>query len=138
LTGASQALVLCESVCHRRAVNVLRFLAPLAALMLLAGCQTSSTIFTKLRVTNYRDEVISEWVARGPIFPIERGYRITAVERISGPPYSMLNTYPDGWRTTVVGPHIRLWRCSEPAWLAEFEGDHRLIGIELDSGQSGK
>ena len=62
-------------VCHRRAVNAFRFLAPLAVLTLLAGCQTTPT-YTRLRVTNFRDEVISEWVARGSIHPIERGYRI--------------------------------------------------------------
>lgn len=133
--GASRALVLRRVVCHRRAVTALRFLAPLAALTLLAGCQTT---YTRLRVTNFRNEVISEWVARGPIHPIERGYRITAVERISAPPYSTLTTYPDGWRTTVVGPHIRHWHCPEPYWLAENEGGERLLGIELDSGQSGK
>jgi hypothetical protein len=128
--------VLRGGVCHRRAVNALRLLAPLSALALLAGCETT---YTKLRVTNYRDEVISEWVARGPIWPIERGYRITAVERISGPPDATRTTYPDGWRTTVVGPHIRHWHCAEPDWLAGLERDGPPpAGLDLESGQSGK
>lgn len=101
-------------------VNFFRLLPLLAAALLLTGCANS---FTRFRVSNYRDEIIAEWVARGRVQPIERGYRITAVERISGPPYRTLTRYPDGWRTNVVGPHIWRWRCPKPLWLAELEGD---------------
>ncbi len=101
-------------------MNLPRLLLLPALLTLLAGCQNS---FTKFEVTNHRDQFIAEWVARGSVIPIERGYRITAIERRSGPPYSTLTRYPDGWRTTVVGPHIRRWSCPKPAWLAEREGD---------------
>ena len=71
----------------------------------------------------YRDELVAEWIARGYVVPLERGYGITAVERRSAPPYSMVNRYPDGWRTTVVGPNIHHWHCPKPQWLAEYEGD---------------
>ena len=91
----------------------------LAALLLTAGC--ASHRYTRLRVTNHRGEVIAEWVARGAIHRSDRGYRITAVERESGEPYPLLSKYPDGWRTTVVGPHILRWRCGEPYWLYEIE-----------------
>jgi len=91
-----------------------------AATLLFCGCQST---FTRFRVTNYRDELVSEWISRGFVMPLERGYGITAVERISGPPYSVVSRYPDGWPTVVVGPHIQHWHCSRPQWLAEYEGD---------------
>ena len=101
-------------------MNLFRFAGPLAALTLLAGCQSN---YTRLRVTNPRGERIADWVAIGPIVPVDNGYRITAVERISGPPYPILTRYPDGWRTTAVGPNIRHWRCPAPDWLREIDLD---------------
>ena len=97
-----------------------RVLPLLAAALLFAGCANS---FTRLRVSNHRDEIIAEWIARGYVQRIERGFRITAVERFSGPPYRTLSRYPDGWKTNVVGPHIWKWGCPKPLWLAELEGD---------------
>ncbi len=112
-------------------MNPLRFLPLLAALLFLTGCQTSqtSTKFTKLRATNHRGELIAEWIARGRVRATENGYRITAVERLSAPPYPTLTTYPDGWRTNVVGPHIVRWRCPKPLWLAELDEDPELLTV---------
>jgi len=112
----------------------------LAALPLLTGCETyytqlwattprgaqvasSATFYTRLRITNPRGELIADWVARGPVWHVEAGYRITAVERTEGCPYPHTARYPDGWSTTVVGPNIRRWRCAKPAWLAEESGN---------------
>jgi len=97
-----------------------RFAWPLAVLMLSACCHST---YTRLRVTNPRGELIADWVAVGPIYPVGRGYRIIAVERISGPPHPILTRYPDGWRTTAVGPNIRHWRCPAPDWLQEIDDD---------------
>lgn len=80
--------------------------------------------FTRIRASNERDELVAEWVARGRIVPLERGgFRITAVERITAPPYPTVTHYPDGWRTSVQGAHIWHWGCPKPKWLAELEGD---------------
>jgi hypothetical protein len=68
-------------------------------------------------VTNPRGELIAEWVARGYVYHNEVGYRITAVERMDAERFSKPARYPDGWRTTVVGPVIHHWRCAKPAWL---------------------
>ena len=87
-----------------------------------SGCARSEK-YTKLRVTDYRGATISEYTARGGIRPVEGGYRINAVERESGPPYRMLSKYPDGWKTTVLGPRISHWRAEKPDWLAEREAD---------------
>jgi hypothetical protein len=104
-----------------RAVPLPRLLPLLAAVVLFTGCQNS---FTRIRAINHRDEIIAEWTARGRIVPLGRGgYRIKAVERISGAPHETYTRYPDGWRTTVQGAHIWHWRCAKPAWLAELEGD---------------
>ncbi|WP_157447622.1 hypothetical protein [Chthoniobacter flavus] len=83
--------------------------------------------FTKLRVTNVRGELVAEWIARGYITPLERGYGIDAVERRTAPPFATVAHYPDGWRTTAVGPNIHHWRCPKPLWLAEYEGDAPVV-----------
>lgn len=98
-----------------------RLLLLLAALVLTSGC--ASHRYTKLRVTNHRGETISEWVARGSVQRSPQGYRITAVERLSGPPHPILSKYPDGWHTSVTGPHILHWRCGKPFWLYELENE---------------
>lgn len=70
--------------------------------------------------------------------PLERGYEITAVERRSAPPYSMVNYYPDGWKTVVVGPHIHHWHCPEPRWLAEYNGEVPALTHPLDKYYSSR
>ncbi len=96
-------------------------LAALAALVLVTGCETYSGHFTKLRVTDQQGDLIAEWVAKGYVLPVDKGYRITAVERLSAPPHAILSKYPEGWRTTVTGPHILRWQCGKPYWLYELE-----------------
>ncbi|MCE9610192.1 MAG: hypothetical protein K8R23_08275 [Chthoniobacter sp.] len=103
-------------------------LLPLLAALIFASCATWDFSghhgdYTKLRVTNHRGGVMSEWVARGKIKRTEAGYRITAVERRSAAPYAQLSKYPEGWRTTVTGPHIERWRCGQPYWLYEWESE---------------
>ena len=87
-----------------------------------SGCARSEK-FTKLRVTDYRGATLAEYTARGAIRPVEGGYRINAVERESGAPFRILSKYPDGWKTTVLGPRVSHWRGEKPAWLAEREAD---------------
>jgi len=118
-----------------RKVKLSSLLPIVAAALLLSGCQNS---FTKFRVTNYRDELVAEWIARGYVVPLERGYGITAVERTSGPPYSMATHYPDGWRTTVAGPHIWHWHCPKPRWLAEYDGDIPTPTPRMESKHAGR
>jgi len=96
------------------AVNLLRLTWLLLVLPLVGGCEST---YTELRVTNPRGELVSDWVARGFIWHIEEGWRITAVQRTDGPPYPKTTHYPDGWPTVVVGPYVHRWRCAKPAWL---------------------
>ena len=98
-------------------VKLPRIFLLLLAVLTLNGCAT----YTKLRVTDRRGGLIADWVARGHIHRTEFGYRVTAVERESGPPYPTLSKYPDGWRTTVTGPNIVHWRCAKPLWLYDRE-----------------
>jgi hypothetical protein len=100
-------------------VKSLRNLWPLLALPFLGGCETT---YTELRVTNPRGELIADWIARGPIWKIEEGWRVTAVQRTDGPPNRGTTYYPDGWRTTVVGPYVHHWHCEKPAWLDNDNG----------------
>src|SRR6187402_375647 len=94
-----------ETVCDAWPVKLLRLLALPLLLLLLPGCVG----YTKFRATNLRGEMLAEWTARGLFYPVSNGYRITAVERISGPPHSHVSHYPDGWRTMVTGAHIERW-----------------------------
>ncbi len=93
----------------------LLFLA--AALAFLPGCLG----YTKFRSTNLRGEMIAEWTSRGLFYPVSGGYRITAVERISGPPHMLESRYPNGLRTTVTGAHIERWHTNKPLWIYELE-----------------
>jgi hypothetical protein len=101
-------------------VKLTRALSFLALVALLPGC-AGSTGYTKFRSSNLRGEMLAEWTARGFYYRTTSGYRITAVERISGPPYPHLSRYPHGWPTTVTGPNIEKWRTARPAWLDEEE-----------------
>lgn len=100
-------------------------LASLLILFAAAACETPRghvpATYTKIREMNYRGELIAEWVVKGPIWPVEVGYRIKAVERLSAPPHPILTKYPEGWKTTITGPRIERWEVGEPLWLYEYE-----------------
>lgn len=109
-----------------------RILILLLAAVLLPACTSSS--YTRFRSANLRGETIAEWTARGPYYPVSTGYRITAIERVSGPPYSHKSRYPHGWKTTVTGPAIEKWRTAKPAWLDEETVVEETVVVE----ESGK
>ncbi|MGB8167543.1 MAG: hypothetical protein WCF18_08625 [Chthoniobacteraceae bacterium] len=94
-----------------------RLLFLLAAAAFLPGCIG----YTKFRATNLRGEMIAEWTGRGLFYPVSGGYRITAVERISGPPNMHESHYPNGMRTMVTGAHIERWHTHKPLWMYELE-----------------
>ncbi len=98
--------------------HAVKFL-PLLAFILLTGCQT----YTKLSVTDYHGDRVSDWIAEGSVEKAEQGYAINAVERRSGPPDEVVNRYPNGWRTTVVGSNIIKQRVDKPQWLVELDAE---------------
>ena len=68
-------------------MKFLRFFLPLCAVA-LGACQSmpySTGIYTKFRVTNYRGDLVADWIAEGPYHAVGDGYEIKAVERTSGP-----------------------------------------------------
>ncbi len=87
--------------------------------LILTGCQTT---YTRLSVTNYRGERIADWIAEGHVEKIGPVYKIKAVERTSGPPYSQSTHYPNGWTTFVTGPNIIHYQTGKPFWLYEMDG----------------
>jgi len=99
-------------------------LLSLFAVLAMSGCQTPrrQAEYTKFQVTNYRNELVATWIAEGPTRRVGDGFKIRAVERTSGPPYPENTRYPNGWKTTVAGPHIVYWRCGKPLWLYEMDG----------------
>jgi hypothetical protein len=110
---------------HRPAV---KFLLLPACACLLAACETlpvsSAPIqYTHFRVTNNRGELVADWIAEGPYrnAPPPGGYLVKAVERLSGPPLAQVSRFPNGWSTTVVGPHIIHWPCDKPVWLDRID-----------------
>lgn len=100
---------------------------PLLAFVLLAGCQTysGSPSYTKFTVTDHQGDRIADWVAEGCVKKVEQGYAIKAVERHSGPPNEVVNKYPNGWHTTVVGPNIVRQPVDKPQWLAELDAEKK-------------
>ncbi len=99
-------------------MKLTRALSLLALLVLLPAC-AGYTGYTKFLSTNLRGEPLAEWTAVGPYYRTSVGYRINAVERISGPPLPHESRFPLGWKTTVTGPNIEKWRTVKPAWLDE-------------------
>lgn len=77
--------------------------------------------YTKFRSTNPRGEMIAEWTSRGFFYPVSGGYKITAVERISGPPLMHVSRYPHGVPVLVTGQHITRWHTHRPLWMYELE-----------------
>jgi hypothetical protein len=102
--------------------RAVKFLPFLAAVVLLAGCQTP---YTKFTVTDFQGKRIATWVAEGHYSHIElgSGYRIRAVERVSGEPNPVISRYPNGWKTIVTGPNIIREEIAKPEWLQELDGD---------------
>lgn len=98
-------------------MNLSRTFLLAGALAFLPGCLG----YTKFRATNPRGEMIAEWTARGFFYPVSGGYRITAVERISGPPVMLESHYPHGRRVTVTGHNIERWHTDKPLWMREAE-----------------
>jgi hypothetical protein len=91
---------------------------PLFALLALAGCQTP---YTRLTVTNFDGERVSDWVAEGPVRRTEQGYAVRAVERTVEGAHPVTRRFPNGWRTTVVGANIIRERIDKPAWLVAVD-----------------
>ncbi len=100
--------------------HTVKFL-PLLALAFLTGCQT----YTKLSVTDHQGDRIADWIAEGSVKKVDQGYAIKAVERHSGPPNEVVNKYPNGWRTTVVGPNIVRQSVDKPAWLFDLDAKEK-------------
>jgi hypothetical protein len=98
----------------------------LLALVFLTGCQTT---YTRLSVSDYTGEHIATWVAEGPVREHELGYRIRAVERISGGNSPVTSRYPNGFSAVVVGPNIVRERIPKPLWIVELDAD--VTPIEL-------
>ena len=106
--------------------HAVKFL-PLLAFAFLTGCQTysGSQTYTKLSVSNHQGDHISEWIAEGYVSKTEHGYSIKAIERHSGAPNKVVNRYPNGWRTTVIGPNIVRQPVDKPAWLVELDAEKK-------------
>ncbi len=100
--------------------HVVKFL-PLLALAFLTGCQT----YTKLSVTDRQGDRTADWIAEGYVKKVEQGFAIKAVERRSGPPNEVVNRYPNGWNTIVVGANIIKQSVDKPEWLIQLDAEKK-------------
>jgi hypothetical protein len=91
---------------------------PLFALLALTGCQTT---YTRLTVTNFDGERVSEWVAEGPVRRVDQGYAVRAVERRVEGAHPVVRRFPNGWRTMVVGANILREEIDKPDWLVALD-----------------
>ena len=105
---------------HPASFRAVKFL-PLLAFAFLTGCQT----YTKLTVTDYHGDCVADWIAEGSVRKVEQGYAIKAVERRSSLPNEVVNKYPNGWHTTVVGPNIVRQSVDKPVWLVELDAEKK-------------
>ena len=113
-------------------------LVPLFALLALTGCQTT---YTRLSVTDFDGQPVSEFVAEGWVRRLDNGYAIRAVERRVEGPFPVTRRFPNGWRTTVVGANILMEEVEKPAWLAELDhltgNDRRqFVGLQSAYGRA--
>lgn len=106
--------------------HTVKFL-PLLAFSFLSGCQTysGSQTYTKFTVSNHQGDRVAEWIAEGHVSKIEHGYAIKAIERHSGSTNEVVNRYPNGWRTMVVGPNIVRQPVDKPQWLVELDAEKK-------------
>jgi hypothetical protein len=105
----------------------------LLALLVLAGCQTT---YTRLTVTNFDGELVSEWVAEGPVRKTEQGYAVRAVERSVEGAHPVTRRFPNGWRTTVVGANILREEVDKPEWLAALDAGGTYLSQETTEGST--
>lgn len=102
----------------------------LFALTLLPGCAVSYTnnlftrnrVYRKVRITDPQGVLLADWIAEGRVRKKGEGFRFKAVQRLSGPPYSVLSKYPQGRNVYVDGPNIVVMPCGKPVWLYELDG----------------
>lgn len=97
---------------------------------LLAGCEIFPSSdrrpwfpprYYLVQVTNYRGELIANWVAHGFVRRSETGYQFRAVERFAVGPFPQRMKYPEGHMVEVTGPNIVITRCAQPEWLYDRE-----------------
>ena len=109
----------------------MKFLRPLVvvlAVLLFAGCVTPlgrSKVrhhYRKVTVTDYRGNLVAEWIAEGKVLRRGAGYRFVAVQRITAPPFVTNSHFPQGRKMLIDGPHITVAPCGKPEWLYEIDG----------------
>ena len=105
----------------------------LTMLLSLSGCQTT---YTRLTVTNYDGEPVSDFVAEGMIHKREHGWDIRAVERCVAGPTTVRRRFPNGWRTTVVGANILVEQVGKPAWLEAMDAGE-YVPLEVFESPTG-
>ncbi len=111
-------------------VHASRFLFLFFLVGLLSGCSifhlnshsTPYVPYFKVRVTDPEGALVAEWIAQGKVSTAGIGYRFTAVQRISGPRYSILTKYPLGRKVYIEGPNIIISPIGKPLWLHRWQG----------------
>ncbi|MDQ3624584.1 MAG: hypothetical protein M3463_19220 [Verrucomicrobiota bacterium] len=106
-----------------------RFFFSLLALVFLAGCHTTRSTgrstyphrYHKVEVTDYRGNLIAQWVAEGEVRKWDTGYRFRAVERVSAPPHVVRTRYPLARLVYIDGPNITVAPYRKPGWLVELD-----------------
>ena len=105
------------------------FLLPILLATVAAGCVTTPLgrsarleRYFKVRITDARSHLVSEWIAEGGVTRKREGYQFKAVQRLSAPPFMQRTEYPQGRNVYVVGVHIVVSPTDKPNWLREIDG----------------
>ena len=113
---------------HRPRVKSLRSLLLLAVVLLSAGCVTPlgrsklPQHYRKVTITDHHGSLVAEWIAEGNVWRRGAGYKFTAVQRTSAPPFVTTSHFPQGRKVAIDGPHITVAPCGKPDWLYELDG----------------
>jgi hypothetical protein len=99
-------------------------LAAALAVLCLTSCQTypgdlksDHYHYFLIRNTDYRGEVVADWIAQGPVVRTPEGYKFHAVEHDTAPPFPQQIHYPDGRSVEISGPNLVVRPCGQPYWL---------------------
>ena len=109
-------------------MNSLRSFLLLAVVLLSAGCVTPlgrsriSQHYRKITVTDYRGNLVAEWIAEGNVKRRGEGFAFKAIQRTTAPPFVTTSHFPQGRKVAIDGPHIIVAPCGKPAWLYDLDG----------------
>jgi len=77
--------------------------------------------YSRVLASDFEGRAIAEYIAEGPVFETELGFRFRAVERRIFRPRPLVFRYPLGRPVTVAASNLLATPACKPAWLIALE-----------------